>query len=126
MKPFKPGGEPNTERAGRRMMERLLTTYFFWKNGLSDISKSFKRGLGAMNTDDGRQVNEPAPKASYGGRGGYNRGAPPNKRRRVRGGSVAATQAKNRQRRKEGDDLEIAGEADLEEEAGDIADLSVS
>lgn len=123
MKPFKPGGEPNTERAGRSMMERLLRTYFFWKNGLQDISQTFKRSA-SDSTEDGQQQQQAKQSDQRGGNGnGLRGGAPPNKRRRVRAGSMAANQAVNRQRRKEGEDLEIAGVVDLEEEAGDIAAL---
>ncbi len=101
-------------------MERLLRTYFYWKNGLTDVSQSFKNTStkAAANNAPGHG----APLATTPHRSGQ----PPNKRRRIRGGSsTAAVHAANRQRTLMGENKEIMGEGEMEEEAGDIVDLCV-
>ncbi len=105
-------------------MERLLRTYFYWKHGLNDVSQSFKGGL---KRDVERTGNDTASINGANGSApnGYRRGGlPPNKRRRVRAGSTSASvNATNRQRTLMGENKEIMGEGDMEEEAGDIANL---
>jgi DNA excision repair protein ERCC-4 len=125
MKPFVPGGENKMDEAGRKMMARLLRTYFFWKNGLRDISQGFKKGQAQAPHESETSVAATGFKSPARGGNGYQRGGqPPNKRRRVRASSVAASVAdRNRQRVRTGEDKEIAIEVEMEEEAGDIADL---
>ena len=125
MRPFVPGVAQDTDQAGRQMMERLLRTYFFWKNGLRDISRNFKRR--SANLLDETAIAAPAIGNEIPARGAtnYQRGGqPPNKRRRVRASSVAASVSdRNRQKQRTGEDKEIAIEAEMEEEAPGIADL---
>lgn len=129
MEPFTPGRESSDgTHAGRTMMERLLRTYFYWKNGLNDVSQSFKGGARKDASANGNgKDTEPANGAngSAASSNGYRRGGmPPNKRRRVRAGSTSASvKATNRQRTLMGENKEIMGEGDMEEEAGDIANL---
>lgn len=123
MRPFVPGAGNDTltsnhTQAGRTMMERLLRTYFFWKHGLHDISQEFKGASSneARYDDPESRPVSPAP--------GFRKGQPPNKRRRVRASSVAAGVAdRNRQVRRTGIGREIAIEAEMEDEADEIADL---
>jgi hypothetical protein len=123
MSPFVPSMDKETDQAGRQMMERLLRTYFFWKNGLRDISRDFKRrSINLMEEEIATPQSNVPPSR---GNGGYQRGGqPPNKRRRVRASSVAASVSdRNRQKLKTGEYKEIAIEAEMEEEAEGIADL---
>lgn len=124
MAPFVPGMAENTDQAGRQMMERLLRTYFFWKNGLRDISQNFKKRTTPMSTEEAAAATLNAASPARGGAGYQRGGQPPNKRRRVRASSLAASVAdRNRQKLRTGEDKEIAMEAEMEEEAGGIADL---
>ena len=124
MRPCVPGVAPDTDQAGRQMMERLLRTYFFWKNGLRDISRNFKR-RSANLLDETAAAPPLDTEGTIRGTTNYQRGGqPPNKRRRVRASSVAASVAdRNRQKQRTGEDKEIAIEAEMEEEAPGIADL---
>lgn len=120
MQPFTPGQNNESEGAGRTMMERLLRTYFYWKNGLRDISQTFKKGA-ASKDDELNAVSEQNSTSNNGrnGQSGYKRGGvPPNKRRRTRAGSTSAS-TKRSQRR---EDRSIAGQDDLENEVIEISD----
>jgi hypothetical protein len=121
MRPFTPGQHNQSSGAGRTMMERLLRTYFYWKNGLRDISQTFKRSSSA-NKDD--QLNTVDQEGTSGngrtGQSGYKRGGvPPNKRRRTRAGSTSASSSRSQKR----EDRAIAGQEDLENEVIEISDL---
>lgn len=126
IKPFIPGEVNEIDQAGKQMMERMLRTYFFWKNGLRDISQTFKRG-----SDEANGPASASTSSGIGNRGSghgisFRNGQPPNKRRRVRASSTAASVAdRNRQKARTGEDREIAIEVEMEEEAEGIADLSV-
>jgi hypothetical protein len=120
MQPFAPGQNNELEGAGRTMMERLLRTYFYWKNGLRDISQTFKKT--AENKDDElNAVNDQNNTANNGrnGQSGYRRGGvPPNKRRRTRAGSTSASTTRSQKK----EDRSIAGQDDLENEVIEISD----
>lgn len=121
--------------AGKTMMQRLLRTYFWWKGGLGDMSRNLrggkqkngkggfdakKRGTMPSNYGGGRNGRDSASGPSRGG------GGPPSyKRRRIRGGSVAASVTSGRKEiDKDTGEEEIVG-AELEDEAEGIADLYV-
>lgn len=103
------------------MMERLLRTYFYWKNGLRDISQTFKRNLTADKEDQLNVVGQEGPTANgRTGQPGYRRGGvPPNKRRRTRAGSTSASSSRSQKK----EDRAIAGQEDLENEVIEISDL---
>lgn len=104
------------------MMERLLRTYFYWKNGLRDISQTFKRSSSANKDDQLNTVGQEGTSSGNGGTGqsGYKRGGvPPNKRRRTRAGSTSASSSRSQKR----EDRSIAGQEDLENEVIEISDL---
>lgn len=120
MSPFTPGHDNEQEAAGRSMMERLLRTYFYWKNGLRDISQTFKKAT-ASKDDELNAVNEQSTNTSNGrnGQSSYKRGGvPPNKRRRTRAGSTSASTKRSQKR----EDRSIAGQDDLENEVIEIED----
>ncbi|KAI5452177.1 DNA repair protein RAD16 [Naganishia albida] len=124
MQPFTPGQHNETEGAGRTMMERLLRTYFYWKNGLRDISQTFKRNLTADKEDQLNVVGQEGPTANgRTGQPGYRRGGvPPNKRRRTRAGSTSASSSRSQKK----EDRAIAGQEDLENEVIEISDFTRS
>lgn len=114
--------------AGKKMMERLLRSYFWWKGGLGTMSRNL-RGNKSKWSDKGSKKGGNAPGPVYGrdgassGTAGGRGGAPSYKRRRIRGGSVAASVTSGRKEvDKETGEEEIVG-AELEDEAEGIADL---
>ena len=120
MRPFTPGQDNEKEGAGRTMMERLLRTYFYWKNGLRDISQTFKKGS-ASKDDEMNAINEQTFDTSNNRNGQSSSkrgGAPPNKRRRTRAGSTSASTQRSQRR----EDSSIAGQEDLENEGIEILD----
>ncbi|KAJ9098668.1 hypothetical protein QFC21_004316 [Naganishia friedmannii] len=120
MKPFIPGQHTEENGAGKPMMERLLRTYFYWKNGLRDISQTFKRGA-TENKEEELNVVDEQQNSNRTGQNGYKRGGvPPNKRRRTRAGSMAASFSRAQKR----EDRTIAGQDDLENEATEISDYT--
>ncbi|KAJ9122540.1 hypothetical protein QFC22_001969 [Naganishia vaughanmartiniae] len=118
MKPFTPGRHTEEAGAGKPMMERLLRTYFYWKNGLRDISQTFQRGA-TENKEEELNVVDEQQNSNRAGQSGYKRGGvPPNKRRRTRAGSMAASFSRAKKR----EDRTIAGQDDLENEATEISE----
>ncbi|GES78268.1 DNA repair protein [Rhizophagus clarus] len=74
---------------GSIMLERLLKNYFKWKSGMSKVSKNLFNG---NDKEKCKEVNSNNGKDEQLKRGTFQRGQqPPNKRRRVRGGSSTAT-----------------------------------
>lgn len=124
MEPFTTGQHNESTGAGKTMMERLLRTYFYWKNGLRDISQTFKKRPATNGDDQLSAVREDSSNTGNGayrtGQSGYKRGGvPPNKRRRTRAGSTAASSSRSQKR----EDRSIAGQEDLENEVIEISDL---
>ncbi|KNC97326.1 DNA repair protein (rad1) [Spizellomyces punctatus DAOM BR117] len=73
-----------------QLLNRLIQKYFRWKGGMSAVTRNLFNKSRAGGGSKSGSTNVSANEASRGrGRGG--RGAPPNKRRRVRGGSASAT-----------------------------------
>ncbi|KAJ3298748.1 hypothetical protein HK104_010313 [Borealophlyctis nickersoniae] len=73
-----------------KLLKRLLRNYFRWKGGLPRVAKNLSQGgpsAAETRSSGGRPPGAPRGAARGGSRGS----APPNKRRRVRGGSVATT-----------------------------------
>lgn len=103
--------------AGQTMMERLLRTYFWWKGGLGDMSRNL-RGSKDRSGGAGSKSRGGGSSSSGGGRG-----QPSFKRRRVRGGSVAASMTSGRKERNAETGEEEMKNAELEDEAEEIADL---
>lgn len=104
--------------AGQTMMERLLRTYFWWKGGLGDMSRNL-RGSKDRAGGAGSKSRGGGSSSSNGGRGTSNSF----KRRRVRGGSVAASMTSGRKGRNAETGEEEEKNAELEDEAEEIADL---
>lgn len=102
------------------MMERMLRTYFWWKGGLGDMSRNLR------GADRPKRLDEGAGGGQNNGKGSS--GQPAYKRRRVRGGSVAASMSgRSKVKVENGKEGEV-GEGDgerLEDENIEIADLSV-
>lgn len=68
------------------MMRRRLREYLDWKTSLSNVNKNLSAAPPANDTQPGRGQNSPAPLNQQGR-------APPNKRRRVRGGGAVSSAA---------------------------------
>lgn len=111
---------------GRRMMERMLRNYFFWKGGLGQMNANLNHGSGATGSNGAQPGSAGEGRSRFGGnsedsealkrKAVYNRGqVPPGKRRRIRGGSFAASLV-NRHGAKH-------GPASLEHEASEMAQL---
>ncbi|KAL7412836.1 hypothetical protein BDY24DRAFT_352173 [Mrakia frigida] len=116
--------------AGRTMMERLLRTYFWWKGGLGDMSRNLRGSKArAGSSTSGKGSSSGTGSGSGSGRGGSSagggggRGQPSFKRRRVRGGSVAASMTSGRKERNAETGEAEEQNAELEDEAEEIADL---
>ncbi|KAG9288310.1 hypothetical protein G9A89_021341 [Geosiphon pyriformis] len=78
-----------TQGRGWPMLKRLLKNYFKWKSGIAMVSRSLQQTIPTKSTlENGNKSEFAINKAKT---ASYQRGQqPPNKRRRVRGGSVAA------------------------------------
>lgn len=110
---------------GRQVMESYLKTYFWWKGSLGDMA----RNLGVnRNGSKSRPVTSTSTSSSS-SNSRRPTGQPEYKRRRVRGGSVAASVSRPTTiagtSKKGGKDVEeeVKAGGELEEEAGEIADL---
>lgn len=85
---------PN-EQPGKKLMQKLLRNYFFWKGGLGKIQSNLSKD--GSQTDSGTMKKKPTGAAEQGDgiisdalkrKGAYQRGQQPlNKRRRQRGGA---------------------------------------
>lgn len=109
-----------SQTAGKGMMERLLTTYFWWKGSLGEMARNSRGGVSKASTSqDGNNGAGPSQLRSV----PASRGQPAFKRRRIRGGGSVGGSASTRE-----DEKALAGDArdeGLEDEAETIADLSV-
>jgi DNA excision repair protein ERCC-4 len=122
-------------------MERLLRTYFWWKGGLGEMSRNLRGGKdgkgkgnkwkrgGGDEKGKGKEKEGSGAGSGSNGKGGHGAGGaggPPSyKRRRIRGGSVAASVTSGRKEvdKETGEEEEVG--AELEDEAESIADLYV-
>jgi DNA excision repair protein ERCC-4 len=117
---FTASGAPSAH-AGQHMMERLLRTYFWWKGGLGDMARNLRGSKSQPMTRNPSAAKKPA--ASVRGAETNGRRQPSYKRRRVRGGSVAASVEGGRKAVDEVTGEEKNVGAGLEDEAESIADL---
>lgn len=113
-----------SHKAGKRMMEKMLRSYFWWKGSLGEMNRTFRGGAARPKTAAGGSAGG----AGGAGRGGQApRGQPAYKRRRMRGDSVVANVSSMRGKGAEGrEEAAEAREEGLEDEAEGIADLCVS